>query len=52
MSENTIVRAAADRAAIERWEEEGGRPVVLEESVSALTRPDSRTSPIDTVRRR
>jgi hypothetical protein len=52
MSESTIVRSAADRADIERWEEEGGSAVALEESVSTLARPDSPTSPIHALRRR
>ena len=31
MSESTIDRSAADRAAIERWESEGGRPRGMDE---------------------
>jgi hypothetical protein len=35
MSENTTAGAAADRAAIERWEGEGGRTLALEEPLIA-----------------
>jgi hypothetical protein len=34
MSESINPRAAAERDAIERWEDEGGRPLALNESVS------------------
>ena len=37
MSESTMARVAADRAAIERWEDEGGSALALEESLR--TRP-------------
>jgi hypothetical protein len=47
MRENTIARAAADRTAIERWENEGG--LALGESPSSrpddLPRSDSPTGP-------
>ena len=35
--ENNVFRAVADRAAIERWEGEGGRTLELEASVSVQT---------------
>ena len=38
MSESTIGRADAERAAIERWEQDGGR--VLAEEASSSTWPD------------
>jgi len=37
MSESTMARVAADRAAIERWEDEGGRALAREEPLR--TRP-------------
>jgi len=35
MSKDTIVRDAADRSAIERWEDEGGKGIALDEFLNA-----------------
>lgn len=46
MSESIVVNVAADRAAIERWESEGGRAVPLEEdSLRARSGELPRTDP-------
>lgn len=39
MSESTVGRAETERAAIERWEQDGGR--VLAEEASSATWPES-----------
>jgi hypothetical protein len=41
-SENTAASNRADRAAIERWEGEGGRALVLEQSFSVHPRESAR----------
>ena len=47
MSEDTITAGAPNRTAIERWENDGGRALALEESVSARMSDFPRSDPGD-----
>jgi len=51
MSENNIVGAATDRAAIERWEDEGGRVVELENRSGSSPPRDGEPRPVASLRK-